>query len=197
MYKRFLIIVVLPIILAACSIQGSGKMATRDYAFDGFTGITVYDGFIVTITGGDTFKVSITTDDNVLDVLSVKKDGDMLQVGVDKSKILSIRTTKLEAAITMPELQAVTLGSGCRLKLAQPSPKGTSLTLKEKPGCQVDLSGMPVQRANVTLDAGSKAIISVTDNLDYHLYAGSVLRYTGNPAIGLGKAHEGAKVIRY
>ena len=56
---------------------------------------------------------------------------------------------------------------------------------------------MPVQAADVTLDAGSSADINVTGKLDYLLRAGSRLRHTGSPAIGTGNSLEGSKATQY
>jgi hypothetical protein len=211
MHKRF-ITYVMPALLAASgllvaccvpitsvggSLTGSGKMATRDYAIDGFTGIDAKNGFKVSVTGGDAYKVSVTSDDNILDALSVRKSGNTLLLGVDSSKAQSVNTTRLEAAITMPELKVVSLDSGSRLTVAEPGPRGTTLKLTQKAGSHSDLSAMPVQTADVALYAGSSADINVTDRLGYQLYAGSQLRYTGNPAIGTSKTEAGSTATHY
>jgi hypothetical protein len=204
MDKRFIICIMLAVLLGACglpatggSLTGSGKTATRDYAVEGFTGIDARNGFNVTVSGGDAYKVSVTTDDNILDAISVKKVGNTLQLAVDSSKAQSIHTTRLDAAITMPELKVVSLDSGSRLTAARSSPRGTALKLTQKAGSHSNLSAMPVQSADVALYAGSGADIRVTDRLDYQLYAGSQLRYTGNPTIGTSKNLEGSTVTKY
>jgi hypothetical protein len=212
MYNRLSNYVVLGVLLVACgllaaccvplttvggALTGSGKMATRDYAIEGFTGIDARNGFNVTVKGGDAYGVSVTTDDNVLDAMSVKKVGDALQLGVDSSKAQSIHTTRLEAVITLPELKGVSLDSGSRLTVAGPGPRGSTLKLTQKAGSHSDLSAMPVQSADVALYAGSSADINVTDKLDYELRAGSKLRYTGNPAIGVARNLEGSSVTPY
>jgi hypothetical protein len=199
MRLHFLAIIVLPIFLAACgkNVQGSGKISTRDYALDGFTGISISDRFMVTVTGTDAFKVSLTTDDNILDVLSVIKDSNMLQIEMDKRKARSFKATRLELAVSMPELRTVSLGYGSKLTLAQPYPKGTHISLLMNAGSQADLGGMTMQKANVILKDGAKAVISVTDSLDYQLSAGAQLRYQGSPAIGLKEMRTGAMVVKY
>jgi hypothetical protein len=123
--------------------------------------------------------------------------GDTLQLGVDSGKAQLICTTKLEAAITMPELKDVSLDSGSRLTVAGPSPRGSALKLTQKAGSHSDLSAMPLQAADVTLFAGSSAGIRVMDKLDYRLRAGSKLRYTGNPAIGVSRSLDGSTVTQY
>jgi len=206
MVKHLITYVMLAGLLAACglpmstssgALAGSGKMATRDYAIEGFTGIDARNGFNVTVSGRDTYKVSVTTDDNVLDAISVKKVGDALQLGVDPAKAQSVQPTRLDAVITMPGLQGVALDSGSRLTVAQPGPRGTALKLTQNAGSHSALSAMPVRTANVTLNAGSSAEINVTVKLDYQLNAGSQLRYTGSPTIGTSKALAGSTATQY
>ncbi len=174
------------------ALQGSGKYATRDYAIDGFTGINACCGFQVTVTGGDTFKVSVTTDDNVFDAIIASKEGSTLRLGFDTLKHPSVSTTRLEAAVTMPQLQTVNVDGGAQLRLGQPAPKGTTLTLNGNGGAQADLRSMPVQKAAVNMGGGAQATINVTGPLDYTLSGGAQLHYTGSPTIGTSNTSGGA-----
>jgi hypothetical protein len=206
MFKRLSIILVVAALLTGCSVlpttggkalQGSRKIATRDYALDGFTGIDASAGFKVTVSGGSAFKVTVTTDDNILDVVSVRKEGSILHIGIDPAKARSFTTTRLEAAVTLPALESVALDAGSQLTLVRPAPQGTTLTVIGKAGSQADLGAMPVQKANVTLEAGSKATVNVSGQLDYKLSAGSQLRYTGSATIGSSQALDGSVVTKY
>ncbi len=208
MFKRFsiFILIVLSVMLASCvdlgsagfnGIKGSGQYVTRDYGVEGFTGINVCCGFKVTVTGGDTFKVSVTADDNVMDYIVAKKEGTNLRLGFDTSKISSFNTTKLEATVTMPALQAVTLSGGSQLYLGQSAPQGSSLNVDASGGSQAHLEGMPAQRASVHLSGGAAATVNVTSNLDYDLSGGSSLKYTGNPTIGISSTSGGAQATKF
>jgi hypothetical protein len=174
---------VLAALLSACSqlqavttvLRGSGHYQTRDYPIDGFTGITACCGFRVTVTGGPAFKVSVTADDNILDVLSVKKVGQTLSIDIDRTRAVSINSTKLEAAVTMPALQAVEVSGG---------------------GSQADVSGAAAAKATVTLSGGSRATVNVTGSLDYDLSGGSQLRYQGSPTIGRNTTSGGSSATR-
>ncbi len=205
MFKHSLIlVVVLSVLLAGCSAlpagnmtRGSGKYATRDYPLDGFTGILACCGMKVTVTGGSSFKVSVTTDDNLLDAIAVKKEGETLRIELDKSKLNVISTTRLEAAVTMPMLQAVTLDGGARLNAAQPAPQAPNLTMSANGGSQADLSAMTAQKASVKLDGGARANVRVTGTLDYDLNGGSQLQYTGKPTLGSQRMDGGARASEY
>lgn len=206
MYRRSLLAVFLVALFAACvplpgvggnAVQGSGKYATREYQMEGFTGITSCCGFRVTVTGGETFHVSVTSDDNLLDVVSVTKEGDTLRIGFDQTKSLSIRSTKLEAAVVMPALQAVSADGGSSLSIAQPAPKAVNLAVSANGGSWVDLGPMPAQNASVNLNGGAHATVNVTGSLDYDLNGGAQLRYTGKPTIGRRSIDGGASASQY
>ncbi len=203
MFKRscfILIIAFLFTLTVGCStlgvggntLRGSGKPATRDYQLDGFTGISSCCGFKITVTGGSTYKVSVTADDNLLDVLSVRKEGDVLHVEIDTSKAPSINSNVLQAGVTMPNLQAIALNGGAQLNVAEPAPSADALTVTADGGSRITIPQIQAQNANVTLNGGSQATIKVTGTLSYDVNGGSQLWYTGQPAIGKGTANGGA-----
>ncbi len=205
MFKHSLIlVVVLSALLAGCSTlplgnvtRGSGNYATRDYPLDGFTSIATCCGFKVTVTGGSSFKVSVTTDDNLLDAVSVKKEGETLRIELDTSKLNVTNSTRLEAAVTMPTLQSVSLDGGAQLTVAPPAPQAANLTVSANGGSRTDLSAMAAQKASVRLDGGAHANVRVTGTLDYDLNGGSQLQYTGKPTLGSQKADGGARASEY
>ena len=189
------------ILLVACgvvtsqgsiNVRGSGNIITRDYPLSGFTGISACCGFKVTVAGGDAFHVSVTADDNIVEVLSVRQEGGTLYLELDRSKTISIQSNRLEAAVTMPSLQRVDLSGGSRLDLAQPAPQADSFTMTGSGGSTTDLSAMAAQKASVTLSGGSHATLKVTGSLDYDLSGGSQLRFTGNPKVGSSQTSGGA-----
>jgi len=82
-------------------VTGSGNLVTLDKSFSDFTVVDVSWGFKVTITKADTYDVSITIDDNLVDYLQVSKSGNTLHIGL-KSATYD-RVTKI-ANIQMPLL---------------------------------------------------------------------------------------------
>jgi len=100
-------------LLLGCGItvSGSGNLETREMDFSGFTGIEASHGFKVEITQSDSYKVSITADDNLFDDhLRVSKSGDTLKIGLKSPNIYTSVTVK--AKITMPDLHELGLSGG-------------------------------------------------------------------------------------
>ena len=97
--------------------RGSGRMASRDYAETGFSALDIDSAFAVTVTQGDAFKVTVKTDDNLFDYVSVTQSGGTLRIAFDTHDVQSFRSTRQEATITMPSLTAVRLNGASRLNM--------------------------------------------------------------------------------
>jgi serine/threonine-protein kinase len=89
------------------TVTGSGQLVTKELNLADFTGVDISSAFTVEITQGAAFKVSITTDDNVMEHIKVTKEGSALKIGMTPNQ--AYRNVTLKAAITMPTLQAVNL----------------------------------------------------------------------------------------
>ena len=48
-------------------VYGSGEPVTKSYGFTGFTRVVVEDGFVATVEYGESFAVSVTVDDNLVE----------------------------------------------------------------------------------------------------------------------------------
>ncbi len=202
----YFVVIVFSLLSSACAgseiltgnmLVGSGRYASRDFALDGFAGIQASGGFQVTVTGGDTSKVSVTADDNILDIISVKKQGTTLILSVVQDKYSSLRTTKLDVAVTLPQLESVQLNGGCTLQVVGTAPRSTILVIDANGGSNIDLRSIAADRVAVSLNGGSQATVNAETNLDYDLNGGSQLRYTGSARIGKSKSEGGSLATRF
>ena len=112
MKKLILAIALITIMLSAGLLAGcdrvlisekSGPETSRDYEFTDFTGIDIGNAFELEVTYADTYKVTITAGQNVLDRIKVSKMGDTLQIDMDDWFFFWHSTPK--ARITMPVLK--------------------------------------------------------------------------------------------
>jgi RNA polymerase sigma factor (sigma-70 family) len=97
-------------------IRGSGKEATKDFKLSGFTTVDVGDVFQVEITQGDSFRTTITTDDNVLPFVNAAKEGNTLKIRLDGQN-RSFQNVTLKASVAMPSLEGVTLRGASHVTL--------------------------------------------------------------------------------
>lgn len=133
--------------LAGCTfntanvVTGSGRTTTKDYDFSGFTKVDIGSAFESAITRGDGYKTSVTIDDNLVDYLDVRQDGDTLRIGLKPRLSLGFRNVTLKAQITMPDVQGLNLSGATRTNIT-----GFSNT---KP-VTVDVSGASQLRGDIT-----------------------------------------------
>jgi len=100
------LVVLSALVLAGCAapVRGSANLATKDYAVSDFSGVKISSAFKVEIRKADTFSVTVTTDDNILDKVEVKTSNSTLSVGLKSGHGL-IDSTTLQAVVTMPALR--------------------------------------------------------------------------------------------
>ena len=89
------------------AIVGSGDLITREMDFTEFTKLEIGHVFQAKVTEADSFSVSITVDDNLLEYVTVRKSGDTLRVYLEGGYAY-IGTTKI-VEITMPRINKLSL----------------------------------------------------------------------------------------
>jgi hypothetical protein len=95
---------------AACnSVSGSGNVVTRQIDVTPFTELEISNAFAVSITVGSSERAAVRVDDNLVDSLDIRVDGDTLHIGL-QSRTDAIDAT-LEADVTVRSLSRLE-GSG-------------------------------------------------------------------------------------
>ncbi len=120
MIRRLALAVLVFVIAAAAlacagcggSVIGSGNLVTKQYDFKDFTRLEVSHAFEVEITRGDTFKVEVTVDDNIVDRLRVEQTGTTVKIGMESG--INFGTTTQRAVVVLPELEAVSLSGASK-----------------------------------------------------------------------------------
>lgn len=105
---------------ALCSftgvVRGSGNVVTHEYEFREFERIQVGAAFDVDVTRSDTFSVVVQADDNLFDLIKVRKRGDTLRLGL-KPHVHIWGGHTMEASITMPEVRGVEVSGAAYVDL--------------------------------------------------------------------------------
>jgi hypothetical protein len=115
--------VLVPSVLAGCTfganvVTGSGRTTTQNYDFSGFTKVSLGSAFQADIKQGQSYATSVTVDDNLVEYLDVRVDGDTLHIGLKPRVSLGFRNTTLRAQITMPDLVGLDLSGATRTQLS-------------------------------------------------------------------------------
>ena len=104
-----LLLLAVMLLLAGCinpivGIIGSNDTTTSEFDLDGFSEVSAASAFRVTITQGESFAVSVTANQNVMDDVRVDVRGVKLVLELTRTNYTNL---DLSAEITMPELTAV------------------------------------------------------------------------------------------
>lgn len=100
-------------LLVGCSecekelITGSGTLETVEFEYSDFSKLEAGYSFKVDVSSSESYNVSITVDDNLLDYLDVRKSGDTLIISLDSA--YNYRDTTQLATITLPHITELIL----------------------------------------------------------------------------------------
>ncbi len=124
MLRKWIILAVLATLVAGCAqfrpnmLFGSATMTTKDFQVQDFDRVQAENGFRVTISRGEPFKITVTTHDNIMQYVRAEKKGSTLVLYVDPRPFTGYSISRLEAAVTMPALVGVNGSGGSQLSIA-------------------------------------------------------------------------------
>ena len=180
-------------------ITGSGDIVSKTFDLQDFSAIDAGYGFSLAVTQGDEYSLAVSVDDNVLDRLDVRKDGDTLNIGIDPGGYTRMN---LVARVTMPSLNSVEFSGGTRGEIsgftsthdfevvlsggswAIIEGSAGDLVIGASGGSHFDFSEFSVNDADVELSGGSNGSVYVGGRLDADLSGGAHLDYYGDPELG-------------
>ncbi len=105
-----LLIPPLPLAAVSCGvaeeyITGSGRIVSREHDVEGFDRVRFDNFFHVNLQPGDSHRVVIKADDNLMDRITVEQTRDGLRIGVERG--LALIAATLTADIEMPVLRRI------------------------------------------------------------------------------------------
>jgi serine/threonine-protein kinase len=98
------------------AIVGSGQTASKVWEIADFDAVTVGSAFHAEITRGDAFKVTTSSDSNLLEHLSVVKEGRTLRIGLVRGSNVHPKEP-LRAEVVLPALVGLDAGGASRVTL--------------------------------------------------------------------------------
>lgn len=159
-------------------ITGSGKLETKEYDYSDFTKVSVGSGFVVTVTRGDSFSVSITADDNIFQYLDIRKVGNTLYVALKRPRIY-LHTTQ-EALVEMPALRVLELSGASRGDVSGFS-TADSLKIELSGASNLDLDDMKAGDTDFDVSGASRVdgSIEIADG-DFNISGASTFGVEGS-----------------
>lgn len=106
MMKKILIIVLVSLYCTACTqMNGSGNIVSEDRNIGNFTGIEAGGAFEVELRNGEVVKVRVEADDNLINLIETKVDGNILKITSKSGRRLNNGYFKV--FITAPEINYI------------------------------------------------------------------------------------------
>jgi hypothetical protein len=113
------------------SMNGSGKIVDQNLDISDFTNVNAKGVYNLIIKAGETYKVTVSLDDNLLSRLKVSKERRTLILGVEAPATFFPNTLKV--TITMPQLLGLNLSGGANANISGfKSPSNFTLFLSGK-----------------------------------------------------------------
>ncbi len=133
---------------------GSGHVVTEEKNFTNFTTVDVRNVFQVEIVQSDSFNITITADDNILEHINFSQDEATLKIRL-ASRLYTHITMKIE--IAMPDLRGLDLG-----ELSRVTVKG----FESSPDLHIDISGASsltgdIKAGNVIIEASGASTVTL------------------------------------
>jgi hypothetical protein len=161
------------------TITGNGNIVSRERAARDFYGIISDGAADVNIQPSGDFKVVVTTDNNIQDIILVEVKNNMLHIGQKPNT--SFRSTKLIVDVHLPELKSIDLRGSGNIKLSDGNASGLGISLSG--AGNIDAENYQVQNVTVTLSGAGNVRIWATDSLNGTLSGAGDILYKGNPAV--------------
>jgi hypothetical protein len=122
MNKITVVLLLSLLILAAClpgcaragsSTNGSGQIIDQDIEISGFTGISAQGKFVLELVQADNFKVTVSTDDNLINRLLFELEEETLRIGIQAPA--NFFPTSLKITIGMPRIYTLNISGGTQV----------------------------------------------------------------------------------
>ena len=95
----------------AIVIEDTGELVQRDYSLDGFSQVEVSDFFTAEVRQGESHRVVVEAEEELLPYLDVDVRGEALQVGLKSGYIFNFENASQRVEVTLPALTRVSISN--------------------------------------------------------------------------------------
>ena len=133
-------------------VAGSGVIVETEFDLDGFKTVEAGNACNVTLTQGEAYSVKVSCDDNVVNLLDIKKEGDSLCLYL--APFTAYNRVTYNAEITMPEIDMIKAADASDMAVSG-FESGDLLTIELKDASSADIKMISVN--DVTADISDAA----------------------------------------
>lgn len=163
-------------------IVGNGDVISQERTASGFNGIEFNGAGNINIHFAENYRVVVTTDSNIQDIVIVKVNNNFLSVGFTDKNLVNnlVKTTKLETDVYLPEIKTLRLNGVGNITIDAGS--GEHLETALHGVGNINASDYQVKKATVDLAGVGDIKIWAAEELSGGLSGVGDILYKGNPA---------------
>ena len=158
--------------LSACQYKsGSGDIVTETRTVNEFKALNVSGGFDVEIRKGNTFKVSVEADDNIIQDIETSVDNNQLKISMENG--VSYRNAHMKIFITAPGLEKISSAASADINFKDEMTSGNKIKINASSGSSIKGA---VNAPDIDVDASSGSEVALTGrtkNLDVQVSSGA------------------------
>ena len=175
---RTVLAVAVALVLSSCGAVGSGDILTEQREVDTFDRVEVSGGMAVDllVEPDATQEVTVTFDDNLLDRVVTRVNGNTLIIEFDGGA--QFTGAGRFVAVIMPSLEAVIAGGGADVI---GSGAETTIQVRASGGSNVDLTDLAARTVELEASGGSDVVVFASQAVTGEASGGSNVTVFGNP----------------
>jgi hypothetical protein len=168
-------------LLAACGPSGSGNVVSEDRDVGAFDSIEVSGGIALRLTTDPeaATAVTVTYDDNIIDLIATEVDGSTLKIE-SRGSYTTIGGEDRFVEVSVANLQGLTASGGANV--VGEGSVGV-LDLRASGGANVDLSLLSAGDMTLEASGGANVVVNVTDAITGSASGGANVVVEGDPPL--------------
>jgi len=158
--------------LSSCQYKsGSGDVVTETRQVRDFKAVSISGGFEVEIRKGNSFKVSVEADDNIIKDIETTVENNQLKIRMENG--VSYRNVHMKIFITAPGLEKISSAASADIDMVDEMTSDNKITINASSGSSIKGA---VNAPDINVDASSGSEINLagrTKNLDVQVSSGA------------------------
>ena len=162
-------------------IDGNGNITSTERIATGFNGIVLEGMGNINIHFSENFKVLVTTDSNIQDIITIETKNNLLYV--DGKRGNGINPTELVIDVYLPELENIRLNGTGNINIDNGYAPLLSLTISG--AGNIEAQNYEVENVNAIISGTGNIKTWAKNNLDGSISGVGNIYYKGNPTISI------------
>ena len=168
---------ILMVVFLGCEM-GNGDVISQERNVEGFNGVKLEGVGNVNVYPGETYRVTVKTDSNLIDKVLTTVSGNILQI---TQKSGTFNATELTINVYMPVIERITLTGAGNLKVFNGDSSELSISLSGSGN--IDTQNLEVQNVTINSSGSGNSKIWATNTLKGTLSGSGNISYKGTPTV--------------